>query len=223
MTKVATVCIGILLTLVAFTPALAETRYIDDTLFAPLRSGEGLGFRIVHKGVRSGTRLELISSNRETGYSKVRTPSGIEGWLPTRFLSKQPIARTQLEKLTKEHNSLLEKFGEISKQNKEINESNSEMTRTNRELSSNNEELKAELADIKRISANAVTLDKRNIELRQMNEQLKNELEVQTSENTRLRESNERDKMLLGGALVISGIIIAVVIPMFKKDKRDTW
>jgi SH3 domain protein len=100
---------------------------------------------------------------------------------------------------------------------------NNTNTEKNRQLTESNKNLLLELADIKRISTNAVTLDKRNRELRELNEQFKNELEVLTSENLRLRENNERDKMLLGGGLVLAGVLIAVLIPMFKKDKRDSW
>lgn len=215
--------IGILVLLLSFTTASAETRYIDDTLYAPLRSGEGLGFRIVHKGVKSGTRLELLASNATSGYSRVRTPEGIEGWLPTRFLVKEPIARIRLQQLTAEHDRIKAQFQEVTARNQEMQEVNSSVTEKNRQLTESNKNLLLELADIKRISTNAVTLDKRNRELRELNEQFKNELEVLTSENMRLRENNERDKMLVGGGLVVAGVLIAVLIPMFKKDKRDSW
>jgi SH3 domain protein len=215
--------IGLLLILLAATSTQAETRYIDDTLYAPLRSGEGLGFRIVHKGVKSGTALELLATNAESGYSKVRTPEGIEGWLPSRYLVSEPIARTRLDSLTNEYESLRKKFAEVAEQNKNMQETNNTITEKNRELSESNKNLLVELADIKRISTNAITLDRRNSELRELNEQLKNELEVLTSENTRLKENNERDKMLLGGGLVLSGVLVAVILPMFKRDKRDAW
>lgn len=223
MNKSKAYTISILLALFLAFSVSAETRYVDDTLYAPLRSGEGLGFRIVHKGVKSGTPLELLTSNSQTGYSRVRTPEGIEGWLPSRFLVKEPIARTRLEQLTEEHEAIQKSFREISAQNQELLVSNTNLTSRNSELADSNQDLQAELADIKRISSNAVNLDRRNSELREVNEQLKNELEVLTSENIRLTENNDRDKMLLGGALVLSGILVAVIIPMFKKDKRDSW
>jgi len=223
MKKTAVTFVGLLLFVLTALSAQAEPRYIDDTLFAPLRSGEGLGFRIVHKGVKSGTQVELITSNSASGYSKVRTPEGIEGWLPTRFLVREPIAKTRLASLIKEHETLEQKFSELSEQSEKTEATNITIAEQNRELLASNSSLQAELADIKRISENAMTLDRRNSELRQFNEQLKNELEVLTAENTRLSENNERDKMLLGGGLVLSGVLIAVVIPMFKRDKRDNW
>ena len=203
--------------------AQAEPRYIDDTLYAPLRSGEGLGFRIVHKGIKSGTRVELLSSSSESGYSKVRTPEGIEGWLPSRFLVRNPIAKDKLEALTKKYDTLKEQFDKLTKERTEIETSSDSISKNNRLLTESNNKLQEELTSIKHISANAINLDSRNRELRQLNEQLKNELEIMTAENIRLNENNERDKMLLGGGLVFLGVLIAIIIPMFKRDKRDSW
>lgn len=203
--------------------AFAETRYIDDTLYAPLRSGEGLGFRIVHKGVKSGTALELIGSNSESGYSKVRTPEGIVGWLPTRYLVRQPIARIKLEQLTKEHDVLKEKFKEVSEERSNLRTTNDAIAEKNRELTDSNKRLQEELAEIKRISTNAITLDQRNRELRTINEQQNTELDARKAEIDLLKGNNERDKMLLGGGLVLLGVLIAVIVPMFKRDKRNSW
>ena len=223
MKKAETILFSLLLALFTAASAQAETRYIDDTLYAPLRSGEGLGFRIVHKGVKSGTALKLITTSTDSGYSKVRTPSGIVGWLPSRYLVREPSASTKLELLTKEHKSLKQKFSEISKKSGNVLTSNNSLTTENRELAKNNKNLQVELTNIKRIASNAINLDHRNSELRERNEQLKNELEILTSDNLRLNENNERDKMLVGGGLVFLGVLMAMVVPMFRKDKRDSW
>ncbi|WP_094711229.1 TIGR04211 family SH3 domain-containing protein [Hahella sp. CCB-MM4] len=201
----------------------ADTRYIDDTLYAPLRSGEGLEFRVVHKGVKSGTPVELLSTNPDSGYSKIRTPDGIEGWLPTRFLINEPVAADKLARLIKEHEALKAKFAEVSSTNKEINQTSGQVQANNERLQTENQKLQDELSSIKRISENAINLDRRNRELRETNEQLKNEVEVLTADNIRLKENNERDKMLLGAGLVLLGVIIALVVPMFKRDKRNSW
>jgi len=205
------------------TLSLAETRYIDDTLYAPLRSGEGLQFRVIHKGVKSGTQVELIETNANSGYSKIRTPDGVEGWLPTRFLVNQPIAAEKLVKLTKEYETLKAKFAELSQSSGAISQTSSQIKAENKTLQANNNKLQEELASIKRVSENAINLDRRNRELRESNEQLKNEVEVLTADNLRLKENNERDKMLLGAGLVLLGVIIALVAPMFKREKQAGW
>ncbi|WP_020408427.1 TIGR04211 family SH3 domain-containing protein [Hahella ganghwensis] len=226
MNKVLRFTINILLLATASALSLnsqAETRYIDDTLYAPLRSGEGLEFRVVHKGVKSGTPVELLGTNPGSGYSKVRTPDGIEGYIPTRFLINEPVAADKLARLAKEHEALKAKFAEISQSNNEISQTSGQVQADNERLRAENLRFQEELSNIKRISENAITLDRRNRELRETNEQLKNEVEVLTADNIRLKENNERDKMLLGAGLVLLGACIALVAPMFKRDKRNSW
>ena len=76
--------------------SFADTRYISDKIYVPLRVGDGSKYRIIHRGLPSGEKLELISTNEDSGYSKVRTDKGVEGWLPSHYLISSPAARSQL-------------------------------------------------------------------------------------------------------------------------------
>lgn len=207
-----------------FSQVHAEAMYIDDTLLVPLRSGEGTGFRIVHKGLRSGTQLEIIEKNAETGYSFVRTPSGIEGYLPTRYLSAEPIAKTKLAKAEKSIVKLQAQNKELKQQ---LNSTQGDLkalegkhSSATKDLSSNTEEL----ARIKAVSADAINLDTRNRELRNSNEELRNQLELLEVENLRLKDKSESNMMLMGGGLVLLGVILALIIPLIKPSKKsDSW
>ena len=42
----------------------AETRYISDKVYVPLRVGDGSKYRIVHRGLPSGTKLGQKHSRR---------------------------------------------------------------------------------------------------------------------------------------------------------------
>lgn len=202
----------------------AETMYVDDTLLVPLRSGEGTGFRIVHKGLPSGTALEIIEKNAETGYSFVKTASGIEGYLPTRYLSAEPIARYKLAEAQKtlsalrgQNKDLMTKLETLQKS---YNELETKYSSTSDSLSSNSKEL----ARIKAVSADAINLDTRNRELRNSNEELRNELELVKVENMRLKEKSESNMMMIGGALVLLGVILTLIVPLLKPSKKgDSW
>ncbi|ABC28957.1 SH3 domain protein [Hahella chejuensis KCTC 2396] len=219
MGKKALLLAGLLISSFAF----AETKYIDDTMYAPLRSGQGLEFRIVHKGIKSGTPVEHLQTNAESGYSLIRTPEGIEGWLPTRFLVNEPVARDKLNRMTQQYTALQQKFNDLQNEYNQVKGENSDLGGAREQLEKSNKELQLELSNIKRISENAIALDTRNRELRESNEKLKNEVELLSAENLRLKDSDERDKMLLGGGLVLLGVIIALIVPMFKREKKAGW
>ncbi|KZZ32692.1 hypothetical protein A3757_20445 [Oleiphilus sp. HI0117] len=207
----------------AISSASAETMYIDDTLLVPLRSGEGVGFRIVHKGLKSGTKLEIIEK-LSSGYAHVKTPSGIEGYLPSRYLTAQPIAKVKLAQANQELAKLKANYEETQTQlanlKKKHQSLSKEHTQTTSELNANSKELK----NIKSISANALNLDKRNRELRESNEQLRNELELIQTENLRLKDKSDSNMMLIGGGLVTLGVILTLLIPIIKPSKKnDSW
>ena len=70
----------------------------------------------------------------------------------------------------------------------------------------------------------AINLNRRNGELREENQKLRNDLEVLTAEKERLEAKKESDFMLLGAALVLLGVILALVIPLLKPPKKtDNW
>jgi SH3 domain protein len=215
---------GLILSSLFITSAFAESMYVDDTLLVPLRSGEGTSFRIVHKGLRSGTKLEILERSKASGYSKIRTPSGIEGYLPTRYLTAQPIAKIKLVNANKQLTSLTSENQKLKSQLSNITGEHKKLTsihkKTSVELNKNNDELN----NIKSISANALTLDRRNRELRESNEQLRNELELLQTENIRLKDKSDSNMMLIGGALVTLGVILALIIPLIKPSKKnDSW
>ena len=74
--------------------AAQTTRYVSDELEITMRNGQGLDFGI-RKMLKSGTELAVLE-NDPSGYSKVRTNDGVEGWVLSRYLVNNPSARDQL-------------------------------------------------------------------------------------------------------------------------------
>ena len=88
---------AIVLSTLAVTAA-AETRYVTDELEITLRQGESTGHKITSM-LKSGTPVEVMSSNKATGYSLVRAPNDKKGYVLTRLLIAEPGAREQLAEL----------------------------------------------------------------------------------------------------------------------------
>jgi SH3 domain protein len=204
-------------------PLHAKTVYIDDTLYAPIRSGQGTQYRILHNGVRSGTPVELLERS-DSGYSRVRTPDGIEGWIVTRYLSEQPVARDRLEAMKKELERARTGRSELLDTLKATENERDELARTKKVLEERVETLSSELEELRSISANAVSLKNRNEELLEANQKLRNDMELLLAEKERLEAKSDSDFMLLGAGLVLLGIILALLVPALKPSrKNDTW
>lgn len=204
--------------------SLADVMYIDDTLLVPLRSGEGLQYRIVHKGIKSGTRVELIGHNPDSGYSHIKTPEGVSGYLPTRYLVKNEIARDRLVKVSALLEKSQTKTTQLQTELKELQQKFNQLSTSHDQLTRQSESTSSELKKVKDISSNALTLDQRNRELRKTNQELKNEVELLTTDNQRLKDKSETSFMMIGAALVLLGVILALIVPWLKPTKKnESW
>ncbi len=213
-------CFALLVTQVQ---AVAETRYIDDTIFVPVRSGQGSNYRILHKGLRSGTAVTLLQENAESGWSEVRTEGGVQGWLPTRYLSDEPGARQQLaaalqriDMMNSETKPLVERIDQLSGERAALQQELSE-------LRTHSQTVEAELTEVKQISANALQLDRANKQLAEQAEQLKAQIEVLEADNQRLRDEEWQSWFLNGVyATGMGGLLVMVLPRLFQRRRRSS-
>ncbi len=203
--------------------AQARTVYVDDQLYLPVRSGPGSQYRIIENAVPSGTALEVLEGENEN-YTRVRTPKGNDGWVSTQYLSDTPIARDLLQRATRNLESARSELNQTREQLNEVTAERDELRNSETSLSGRTEQLQQELSRIKEVAADSLNLQQRNGELREENQKLRNDLEVLTAENERLEASKESDFMLLGAALVLGGVLLALIIPMLKPTRKtDNW
>ncbi len=209
--------------LLASAQIYAETKYIDDTLRIPLRSGATSQHRIVNF-LNSGTQVELINlSEEDEGWGFVRLNSGKEGWLQVRYLRNTPAAKQQLKQsqqaLAKAKTTIKEQKATISELKSELKAVKKELS----DLSKHSGSADKELAHIKEISKNAIRLDHSNNQLIEENELLKASNEDALQQLTKL-ESNQQNRGMVYGALaVLLGIILGWIMPKMKTRQNDGW
>lgn len=213
----------ITLTLVgaSFAANAVEKRYVTDQLWLQLRSGPSIENRIV-KALPTGEHLIFIEEDAETGYSKVQTDKGVEGYVLTRYLEKEPVAK---EKLILAQQELEKIKAELQATRTQRDQFKTDLDRIRNErsgLGRENTDLNKELDHIKSISASAIELDQK---VRDLNEQTR-ELEVQNealfTENTQLKDAGKQTYILYGGALVLAGIIAGLVLPSLRGRRSSS-
>lgn len=207
--------------ILAAQPAVAATMYISDELTVPVRSGPSNEYRIVHRGLTSGTRMEVLEEDESSGFSRIRTTSGTEGWIRSQYLVSEPIARL---KLASAQESLRRARAELAAEQKKVQE----LTQTTRQQSSANntnqqqiEQLQAELAEIKRISADAIETHNSNLKLEENNARLQEELDDLAESYARLQNDAENQMLMIGGGLIFLGLIAGVAIKA--RPQRSAW
>lgn len=216
--------IGMLSTLiVAASNSYGATRYISDQVHVPLRVGDSAKHRIIHRGLPSGEKLELLKNNEKSGYSLVRTEANVEGWLPSHYLVSKPVAKLKLAKAVEKIKSLSNSNAGLKKQLQELRAQSNESTASAKAVAQKNAALASELEDIQRVSGNALKLDQDNRVLLQENQKLSNDVDVLRTDNTRLRENKENEFFLNGAFAVLIGVMIALMVPRMLPKKSSDW
>ena len=90
----------VLFSLLAAT-TLAQDRYIADKLFTYMHSGPSNQFRIIGS-IDAGEKVKLLSTNKENGYSQIVDSRGRNGWVESRFVTRDISMAVRLPLLEKE-------------------------------------------------------------------------------------------------------------------------
>lgn len=204
--------------------AQESTRYISDSLYVPLRGGKGNQFKILHRGLASGTKLKLIEEDLEEGWALVQMENGTEGWLRSQYLVEEPIAKLLLESAQKTEAKAKDRLEKSKQQLKDIKTERTALAKTVAELESSNKSLSSELVQIKKISGNAIELNMRHQELLEKNQMLENRIDVLEADNERLKDESNSTWFLYGGILVALGALLTALLPHLRPRKtRSEW
>ena len=213
--------IGLLGILISFT-AGAQEAWVSDQFEVMLRTGPSTS-NAIERVLRSGTALEVLETDSEAGYARVRTTAGTEGWVLSRYLMNEPSAREQLERLTGQLTNATNTSSSVAQQldavRSEYNTANNRIAVLEREKGS----LEKELAEIKRTAANVLAIDKQNKDLR--DQLATTEIEVSTLEqaNRELTGQATRYWFMTGAAVLIVGIILGLWLPRIRWQKRSRY
>lgn len=201
--------------------AAAETMYISDSLIVPLRSGPSNSHRILHRGLPSGTALEVIERDEESGFAHIRTAPGTEGWLPMQYLVAEPIARDRLEQANTRIVQLDAAEVELREQLAASGRDQRQSQQTNTQLNSQITNLEAELEEIKQISKGAIEEHASNLRLMDLNARVREELDDLVAERNALEDNLQQRWMLIGGGLVLLGLVLGTIIKA--RPRRSGW
>lgn len=215
--------VSVLLLSIVCASAMAATRYINDEHFVPLRSGPGGEFRIVHRGLPTGTLLSVLATSEDQDFTQVTTANGTEGWIRTQYLTDTPPARVTLAAMQGSEAEMRERLQTLQRQ---LSESQGEVASAVSALSDSKQalaDLTKRYTELERLSGNSVELDRTNRSLLQSVETLSAEQETLQAENQRLLERMEYSQFTDGALAVGLGVIITLLIPrLWPQRKRNS-
>ena len=202
--------------------ASAEPVWVSDQFEIMLRTGPSTS-NAIERMLRSGTELESLEVDSESGYSRVRTAGGTEGWVLTRYLMGEPAAREQLIRLSSQLTNANAQGSSMGSQLKSIENEHQAATRRINDLESERDQLLAELAEIKRTAANVLAIDSQNEDLRQQLTDSEIEVSVLEEENSSLAAQGNRYWFISGALVLFGGVILGLILPRMKFQKRSRY
>lgn len=196
-----------------------ETRYVSDQFEVTLRTGPSTG-NAISRMLPSGTELEVLERDEESGWSRVRTRAGTEGWVLNRYLMRQPAARDRLAALQERFDALRNQSGDQGKLVDDLRQETREASERIRALEAENKRLQAELEEIRRTAANVLTIDKQNRELRQKLSEAEIAVGSLQRENAELGTRRIQNWFMAGGVVMLTGVVVGLIVPRLRFTRR---
>ena len=212
-----------LIILVLIAPAAyGEPAWVSDEFEITLRSGPSTS-NAIQLMVGSGMQLEVLEHDPESGYSRVSTLAGTEGWVLSRYLMNERSAREQLEILT----------SDLTNANSRGTSLGSQLTAVKREYDAANNRIESlerekaaaenELAEIRRTAANVLGIDEQNRSLMDQLATAQIRADTLDQENRQLSGQTTRYWFMSGGLLMLVGIILGIWLPRIRWQRRSGY
>jgi SH3 domain protein len=202
--------------------AAAQSAWVTDEFEITLRSGPSTS-NSIQLMVSSGAQLEVLERDAETGYSRVRTQGGTEGWVLTRYLMSEPSAREQLESLTSQLTNANSRGTSLNSQLSAIRAEHESAQSQIATLESEKEGLENELAEIRRTAANVLSINEQNKSL--MDQLTADQIRADTleQENRSLASQTTRYWFMAGALVLLVGILLGIWLPRIRWQRRSRY
>jgi SH3 domain protein len=190
----------------------AETRYITDIIYTPLRSDKDNQSEVLKAGLTTGTKLTFIREEEDTNKNKwtfVTTSDGIEGWVRSQNLISEPTAAMKLQALTSAPSNLVE-----------LQQQNITLKTDLETLNTSYQTLLKETEPSRSANTSDINMQQENQTMHREYQLLQTERDVLKAENEQLKHNHDSTQRIYGAALILVGIGLSFLLQSFGKRKR---
>ena len=194
--------------LFATSDCLAETMYVTDLMEITMRTGRGVGNKIIAM-LESGQRVRVLEANDD--WTLVELSDGKQGWVLSRFLTRSEPKSSLLEKLQQKHDKLAEDSKVLKEENAVLKSENNSLKS---ELETRNkafEELSVKYNTLKKESAEYIELKASEKEARQKAGVLSSKTQQLEEDVSRLRTQQSIRWFVAGAGVLFVGFLIGLI------------
>lgn len=211
-----------LLVLLAIPVVQAEDRWVTDEFEVMMRTGKSNSQSIVRQ-LKSGTQVEVLAEDKAAGYTQVKVGSGAEGWVLSRYLKRGPTAKILLPNLEARLKKSEAATGELRREITELKRERQKLQNQVAELQSTGSSVQQQLDRVTKLSAGTIQVDDQNRQLKKRLVESDQQIELLENENRRLGSRANREWFLVGGAVLVLGLLLGLILPRISWKKKSSW
>lgn len=200
----------------------AATGWIGDTVFVPVRSGPGNQYRILHRGLKTGTPVEIVEMEEGSEWTQIRF-GDIEGYVNTQYVTRNPTASQRLTRAEQQAAQAREQAQALREQLTAVTAERDRLLAENRQLAERVQELGGRLDNLQEVAADPIRLDQANRKLNEQVSQLRTQLDTLQAENAMLRSDTTSGKWITGAAILVLGALFGWIFKSRSGRARSSW
>lgn len=219
--------IWLLIALLFSSVCFAESRYIGGQSPVTLRSGHGEHYSAL-RSIAPGTSVQILDINPYSGYSKIRLPNGIEGFVPTHILTKKAPAPAKEASAAASSASdapktplaeLKEKLQEAQQEMIQLKEAHATQEQLNLSLKEENKVLNEQLASLADGMVDQDTL--RQVDtLKKANNALKTEMHQLKIAYANVNKQSTYKWFITGAIITFGGVLLGLFAGSITQRRR---
>ncbi|MDD5229297.1 MAG: TIGR04211 family SH3 domain-containing protein [Methylococcales bacterium] len=196
--------------------------YVADDYNLTLWSSPSYTSKI--KSLPTGTPLTTLGEmSSHTGFVKVRTIDGTEGYIKAKYTKKEAPEHDRNDIAAKNIAALQSQVTALEAELKAAKETITPGTTLEQSLATERDKLSRELNELKKISGSAVQLKSERDELQERFVNVERDLQQVKLENQALQNTDNQDWFLYGGVLALVGVLLGFILPKLSWKRKSSW
>ena len=213
-----------LIAVLSFIPTLsqAQTKYVTDQFEITMRSGSSTSNNIISM-LKSGLAVTVLEQDDVTRYSRVKIPSGKEGYVLTRFLDPLASGRDRYTQLKTKADQLEATIKQLKTELGAYKTQKQDDVLSITSLQNLLDSTQTELENLRESTRDTISIVTQNESLKVRINELDREKLSLSEENAMFKDRTAMDWFIRGASVSVIAFLLGIIVTRIRWRKRDSW
>jgi SH3 domain protein len=202
----------------------AEKAYVTDSFKVTFRSGPSVDNKVIRM-MSSGQELDVVETQGDWSHVRITDQSGnaTDGWVLSRYLMDRMPWKAKAESLEEKNRELGEKMSILDNQRKQAISDNTDLSARLAKSEATLKDLTKKYESLRQGASNYLELRKKYTSMSSSFQNNKNQLDVLSKENVKLRSSDRNRWLATGALLLLCGLLIGIVMGRQQRRRKSLY